>query len=48
MTSPPEDGRGAALAMRNALLDAGINLSDVDYINAGRRRQRVTSPKRWR
>jgi 3-oxoacyl-[acyl-carrier-protein] synthase II len=34
MTSPPEDGRGAALAMRNALLDAGINPSDVDYINA--------------
>jgi 3-oxoacyl-[acyl-carrier-protein] synthase II len=34
MTSPPEDGRGAALAMRNALADAGINPSDVDYINA--------------
>ncbi|MEC7096491.1 MAG: beta-ketoacyl-ACP synthase II, partial [Pseudomonadota bacterium] len=34
MTSPPEDGRGAALAMRNALRDAGINPSDVDYINA--------------
>ena len=34
MTTPPEDGRGAALAMQNALLDAGINPSDVDYINA--------------
>ena len=34
MTSPPEDGRGAALAMRNALRDAGMNPSDVDYINA--------------
>ena len=34
MTSLPEDGRGAALAMRNALRDAGMNPSDVDYINA--------------
>ena len=34
MTSPPEDGRGAALAMRNALRDAAMNPSDVDYINA--------------
>ena len=34
MTAPPEDGRGAALAMSNAILDAEINLSDVDYINA--------------
>ena len=34
MTSPPEDGRGAALSMRNALLNAGINPHEVDYINA--------------
>ena len=34
MTAPPEDGRGAALAMSNAIGDAEINLSDVDYINA--------------
>jgi 3-oxoacyl-[acyl-carrier-protein] synthase II len=34
MTSPPEDGRGAALSMRNALLSAGMNPHEVDYINA--------------
>ncbi|MBC8222179.1 MAG: beta-ketoacyl-ACP synthase II [SAR86 cluster bacterium] len=34
MTAPPEDGRGAALAMSNAINDAEINLSEVDYINA--------------
>ena len=34
MTAPPDDGRGAALAMSNAINDAEINLSDVDYINA--------------
>ena len=34
MTSPPEDGRGAALSMRNALLNAGMNPQEVDYINA--------------
>ncbi|MDG1034683.1 MAG: beta-ketoacyl-ACP synthase II [Luminiphilus sp.] len=34
MTSPPEDGRGAALSMRNALLNAGMNPDEVDYINA--------------
>lgn len=34
MTAPPEDGAGAALAMRNALRDAGINPDQVDYINA--------------
>ena len=34
MTAPPEDGRGAALAMTNAIDDAEINLSEVDYINA--------------
>ncbi len=34
MTSPPENGRGAALAMKNALRDAGVNAEQVQYINA--------------
>ena len=34
MTAPPEDGRGAALSMLNAISDAEINLSDIGYINA--------------
>ncbi len=34
MTSPPEDGRGAAASMRNALRDAGLNPEQMDYINA--------------
>ncbi len=34
ITSPPEDGRGAAKSMVNALKDAGINSDEVGYINA--------------
>jgi len=34
MTSPPENGSGAAAAMRHAIQDAGLNPSDVNYINA--------------
>lgn len=34
ITSPSENGRGAAACMRNALRDAGINAQDVQYINA--------------
>ena len=34
MTSPPEDGRGAARSMANALRDSGLNPSEVGYINA--------------
>lgn len=34
MTAPPEDGNGAARAMRMALEHAGINTNEVDYINA--------------
>ena len=34
MTAPPEDGRGAVLSMENAINDAEINKTDVDYINA--------------
>lgn len=34
MTLPPEDGRGAAAAMRNAIIDAGIALDKINYINA--------------
>ncbi|MEM9532973.1 MAG: beta-ketoacyl-ACP synthase II [Pseudomonadota bacterium] len=34
MTAPPEDGRGAAACMTAALNDAGLNGSEVDYVNA--------------
>jgi len=34
ITTPPEDGKGAALAMRMALADAGIKPQDIGYINA--------------
>ena len=34
MTAPCEDGDGAFRCMRNALRDAGVGVSDVDYINA--------------
>lgn len=34
MTLPPEDGRGAATSMRNAIRDAGIPLENINYINA--------------
>jgi 3-oxoacyl-[acyl-carrier-protein] synthase II len=34
MTSPPADGAGGALAMVNAINDAGINVDEVGYVNA--------------
>jgi len=34
ITAPPEEGEGAALAMSNALLDADLDKSKIDYINA--------------
>jgi 3-oxoacyl-[acyl-carrier-protein] synthase II len=34
MTLPPEDGRGAAAAMQNAVRDAGIDAGRISYINA--------------
>jgi len=34
ITSPAEDGSGAARAMTNAIKEAGIKPSDIDYINA--------------
>lgn len=34
MTLPPEDGRGAAAAMLNAIRDAGIEPGMIDYVNA--------------
>jgi 3-oxoacyl-[acyl-carrier-protein] synthase II len=34
MTLPPEDGRGAAASMANALRDASLNAEDLHYINA--------------
>jgi 3-oxoacyl-[acyl-carrier-protein] synthase II len=34
ITAPPEDGGGAARSMLNALRNAGLNVDDVDYVNA--------------
>lgn len=34
ITAPPEDGEGARQCMSNALRDAGVDPSEVDYINA--------------
>ena len=34
MTLPPEDGRGAAASMRNAINDGGVAPDKVNYINA--------------
>ena len=34
ITSPAEDGSGAARAMENAMRDAGITAEDIDYVNA--------------
>jgi 3-oxoacyl-[acyl-carrier-protein] synthase II len=34
MTSPPEDGAGAAAAMQNAIKDAQIPVAGIHYINA--------------
>ena len=34
MTAPSTNGRGAANAMRNAINDAGLNVDEVQYINA--------------
>ncbi|MEO1118586.1 MAG: beta-ketoacyl-ACP synthase II, partial [Pseudomonadota bacterium] len=34
ITSPPEDGGGARRSMENAVRDAGLNPSDIDYLNA--------------
>ena len=34
MTAPQPDGSGAASAIRLALLDAGVALDDVDFVNA--------------
>jgi 3-oxoacyl-[acyl-carrier-protein] synthase II len=34
ITAPPDDGGGAALAMRRALKSSGVALEEIDYINA--------------
>ena len=34
ITQPSKGGSGALLAMKRAIYDAGLNLSDIDYINA--------------
>lgn len=34
VTDPHPDGRGASSSMTNAVRDAGLNVADIDYINA--------------
>src|SRR5690606_31827374 len=34
ITSPPENGAGAALSMKNALRDAGLDPEEISYVNA--------------
>ncbi|MCL1972234.1 MAG: beta-ketoacyl-ACP synthase II [Endomicrobia bacterium] len=34
MTAPEPEGKGAVLAMENAIADAGISKEEIDYINA--------------
>lgn len=34
MTSPPDNGAGAAMSMDNAIRDAGLNPEQIQYINA--------------
>ena len=34
ITAPPDDGAGAARSMANALKNGGLNVTDIDYINA--------------
>lgn len=34
IAAPPEDGEGGARAMQMALIDAGLNPENIDYINA--------------
>ncbi|MFC3095806.1 beta-ketoacyl-[acyl-carrier-protein] synthase II [Alteromonas sediminis] len=34
MTSPPEDGEGAAASMKNAISDASIDAAEIGYVNA--------------
>ncbi|NOY66452.1 MAG: beta-ketoacyl-ACP synthase II [Gammaproteobacteria bacterium] len=34
MTNPPPDGEGAKRCMHNAMNNAGVNIDDIDYINA--------------
>ena len=34
VTAPPDDGNGGARSMTNAMRNAGLNVDEVDYINA--------------
>jgi 3-oxoacyl-[acyl-carrier-protein] synthase II len=34
ITAPAPNGEGGARAMQNSILDAGLNITDIDYINA--------------
>ena len=34
ITSPPNEGEGAELSMQNAISDANLETSAIDYVNA--------------
>ena len=34
ITAPPDDGHGGARSMENAMRNGGLNIDDIDYINA--------------
>lgn len=44
LTAPHPEGRGAILAMKMALADAGVQPSDIDYVNAHGTSTQVNDP----
>ena len=46
LVAPPDDGGGAARAMRSALGDAGIGDEEIDYISHTRPRPRLATSRR--
>ena len=34
ITAPPDDGHGGARSMENAMRNGGLNIDDIDYVNA--------------